>query len=824
MLNLQKLVKSWKESGALNAQMNLYGFWDNVTFVTKSGGMGTVIRVEGIDYESVDTRGQAAAVKRLEGALRVFGPEYHVYQYLIKQNNPDMPFSKYGIPLVDNMIEQRRELFQQKADSLYEIDTFFVILYENRHNRPSLRRSVTKLCTGILRDPLQSVRDCAAELYTLFSGEGMTTHLRSEMTEDAVTLRRSVSSFLRNLQQYSQAHVMEMDDQFTFLRRLINYDKPLIAGKPRSSQYLDYQIANSSIAANPDHLRVGQHFVRVLSMKDSPSTTKPRVLDSILKMDANYIVCMEWNVLDTATAKKMVNSRRRHHNVVKVGFSLSNEPKRERDELVDEGAQSDVDQLGQVLKQLGGGDLLGELSITVVLASKSLKALDNDAAKFIAIMADIDGVLIPETYNQINAYLSIVPGNTVHNLRRMLMLNTNFADMSFLFSIHTGNKRNNYLKSEYLAILETANKTPYYFNLHHGEVGHTLILGEIGSGKSFLCNFLLNNAQKYKPLVYIFDIGGSYRSLTEMNGGVYSSVGQDSKDFRINPFCLEPTGENLEFLYSFIRVLVENNKKYTLSGDDEKAIWFALKAIYRVDPEFRTMSTFSSLVGPLKPLFERWTKGGQYGWLFDNIEDTVSFATFQTFNFQGWGDTSDALPPLLFYVLHRTSNEICDPANAGVLKLFLFDEVWRFFDYPIILDYIRKGQKDWRKFRAAMIMATQNAEDLVRSGILSIVTTACKTKIFLANPNMDQNFYAESFHLIDTVIDLIVNLVPPGEMVVVSGKTAKKVRLEVDSLSYWMATNNANDNVLKTQYFQQHGVVEGIRRLSLEHPFIPRSS
>jgi type IV secretion system protein VirB4 len=823
MLNLQKIVKPWKESGALNAQLNLYGFWNQTTFVTKSGGLGTVIRVEGIDYESLDKSGQIAAVKRLENAMRIFGPEFHVYQYLIKQNHPDMPFEKYGIPLVDNMIEQRKEFFKQKAARLYEISTFWVFVYENRRNRPGLRSTLSGFLSNAFRDPIQSSRDLFGELQTLFTGEGMTRLLRSELDEDAVTLSRTVSSFLRNLRQNSKANVLEMDEQLAFLRSLINYDKYRIIGKPRSSQYLDYQIANSTIEANPDHLHVGAHYVRVLSMKESPSETKPRVLDSILKMDANYIICMEWNVLSTAAAKKMVNSRRRHHNVAKGGFAFSTEKKSERDDLVDEGSQNDVDQLGVVLKQLGDGVQMGELSMTVVLVSKSLKSLEHDAANFASVMADLDGVLIAETYNQLNAYLSIVPGNTVHNLRRMLMLNTNYADMSFLFTIHSGNKRNGYLKSEYLAVLETTNKTPYYLNLHDGEIGHTLVLGQIGSGKSFLCNFLLNNAQKYRPITYIFDIGGSFRSMTEMYGGVYINVGQDSKEFHINPFCLEPTTENLEFLFSFIRVLIENNKKYALSIEDEKTVWFALKAIYRIDPEFRTMSTFASLVGPLKPMFERWTQGGQYGWLFDNAVDSVTFSTFQTYNFQGWGDTSDALPPLLFYVLHRASNAICDPANAAVLKIFLLDEAWKFFEHPVILAYILEAQKVWRKLRGMMIMATQNAEDLQKSGMLDVVTTACATKIFLANPDLNKKFYAESFHLTDTDTELIAGLNPPGEMVIRRARASKKVLLEVDSLSYWMATNNANDNVLKTDYFKRYGVAEGISNLAIEHPFTPRS-
>jgi len=203
----------------------------------------------------------------------------------------------------------------------------------------------------------------------------------------------------------------------------------------------------------------------------------------------------------------------------------------------------------------------------------------------------------------------------------------------------------------YLAALETDNSTPYFLNLHNGEVAHTLILGMTGSGKSYLCNFLLQNAQKYAPLTFIFDIGGSFQSLTSIFGGSYLNVGQDSRDFTINPFSLAPTKENMQFLFSFFRVLIEGNEqRYRLDFKEERRLWDAIERTYMLEPDQRTLSNFGNIIGELKERLHRWTRGGQYGFLFDNAEDTLSFSRFQTFNFAGWGDAPDVLEPLLFYV------------------------------------------------------------------------------------------------------------------------------------------------------------------------------
>src|SRR5437773_11934124 len=93
---------------------------------------------------------------------------------------------------------------------------------------------------------------------------------------------------------------------------------------------------------------------------------------------------------------------------------------------------------------------------------------------------------------------------------------------------------NQHLNREYLAVLETNHKTPYYLNLHHRDIAHTMILGRTGAGKSFLLNFLITNLQKYAPYTFIFDLGGSFESLTHLFQGAYVRVGLDSQDFKLN--------------------------------------------------------------------------------------------------------------------------------------------------------------------------------------------------------------------------------------------------------------------------------------------------
>jgi len=101
-------------------------------------------------------------------------------------------------------------------------------------------------------------------------------------------------------------------------------------------------------------------------------------------------------------------------------------------------------------------------------------------------------------------------------------------------------------------------------------------------------------------------------------------VGQEARDFTINPFSLPQTKVNLQFLFSFFRVLIEGNEqRYRLDFKEERRLWDAIERIYVLEPNQRTISNFSNIIGELKERLHRWTRGGQYGFLFDNAEDTL---------------------------------------------------------------------------------------------------------------------------------------------------------------------------------------------------------
>jgi type IV secretion system protein VirB4 len=213
---------------------------------------------------------------------------------------------------------------------------------------------------------------------------------------------------------------------------------------------------------------------------------------------------------------------------------------------------------------------------------------------------------------------------------------------------------------------------------------------------------------------------------------------------------------------------------------------------------------------------QKWTAGGQFGFLFDNAEDTVSFSRFQCFDFQGMEQYPQILEPLLFYILHRANHVITNREITHIFKAFFIDEAWTFFRNPRITGYIVEALKTWRKQNAAMILSTQSLDELRKSDIVDVIIETCATKIFLANPDMDRELYRSQFHLNETEINLIASLIPKRQFLIKNHEIAKVANLEVDPKSYWLYTNDPFDNRRRAEAFEQHGFERGLEVLAGE--------
>ena len=813
MFKLSRITKEYGEAGALCSQINLFGFIDEEIFLTKSGDVGIALGIDGVDYECLDSNTIENLTRRLAAAFRIFDEKCRVYQYLFKRNRAEIPCNTYGNPIVNAAIENRAAFLKKKAESLYSFEIVYVVLFEGFRPHASILQSLGKLAS----EPGKAI----GELRALLSNGKQVFLLEQGLDAARAALRTKARSFLSQIGDFVGARVQPKQEAFRILKQILNFSPLKIENaRLKHDTFLDYYLCESHLECHRGFLRVDDHYVKVLTLKEPSARSFPLIFKKLLEVEANYFICSEWQKQDPAKSRSFIHSRRRHFHNTKQSLASyvtsSDQPRRAEDVLVDESKEAQIHDLGEALKEIEiKGNYFGSYSLTVVVHGEDVARVESACADFYKAFNMHDAQLYEEKYNLFNAYLATVPGNHAFNLRSMLILNTNYADYSLLFSLHSGDRVNKHLKQEYLAVLETNHHTPYYLNLHCKDTAHTVILGRTGAGKSFLLNFLITNLQKYNPYTFVFDLGGSFESLTRLFEGTYVKAGAHSATFKINPFCLPKTKVNLNFLALFVKVLVDSHSEDGLSLEEEREIYEQIENLYSIDPELRTLGVFANtLPRSLSLKLQKWTTGGQFGFLFDNVEDTVTFSRFQCFDFQGMEQYPLILEPLLFYILHRANQAITNRDITNVFKAFFIDEAWTFFRNPRIKSYIVEALKTWRKQNAAMILSTQSLDELRKSDILDVIIETCATKIFLANPDMDRELYQNQFHLNETEIDLVSTLIPKRQFLIKNHEIAKVANLEVDAKSYWLYTNDPYDNRKRAEAFARYGFEKGLEVLA----------
>jgi type IV secretion system protein VirB4 len=802
MTTIRAIVKEHREAGALSALLNLVGFVDDAVFLTKSGDLGLVLVIGGLDDECLDIAQREQVAQQFAHALRLFDERFRLYQYVLKRRLTSMPHQ--AVPTMPDEASARRAAFLNTR-GLFTIDVRFVILFEppraGRHWASGLRR-LLRATPGRL---LSESRTAGA--------------IDLELTAHAAHVRAQARAFCDQVADVLRPHIAVGRDAYAFIRRLLNYNPIKSDAVLRvPDAFLDFYAADSALECHRGYLRLDDDVVRVLTLKAPPAQTYATMLRDLYALPIEFVAVSEWRREPQGPMRRAIHAKRRHFHNAKASLQnyLQATPANPDDMLIDDGASAIVADLGASLRDMEiHGHYFGAFSLTVVVYGPNVESAQRGVAACMKAFAAHDATLIDERYNLLNAWLATIPGGSDRNLRSMYVLNTNYADLSFLFSVDAGRPRNETLGAPCLAILETDQHTPYCLNLHRHDVAHSVVLGSTGSGKSFLLNFLIAHAQQYRPYTVIFDLGGGYEHVTQRLGGGYLRIGLDHRAFTINPFALAPTNEHLHFLFTFVKVLAEGADQYHLTAQDDRDLYEQIGNLYEVDRDQRRLLTLSHMLPrALGRHLHRWVAGGPYADLFDHVDDTLSTASFQCFDFTGLDKYPQLLEPLLFYILHRANATIAAQEAAATFKLFVMDEAWRFLRNGAIRNYLTEALKTWRKQNAAVMLATQSSDDLERSDVLRVVVESCAATFFLANPGCDAHVFRDIFGLNDTEIRRITTLTPRQQLLFKQGSAAKVLNLHVEPESYWLYTNTPSDNVRAQAAIATLGFEAGLASLA----------
>ncbi|MDE2773483.1 MAG: DUF87 domain-containing protein [Gemmatimonadota bacterium] len=583
---------------------------------------------------------------------------------------------------------------------------------------------------------------------------------------------------------------------------------------------MNWRLALSELEAERSHLRLDGEPVILYSLLSPPGQAHANLLKDLYCLDAVMTVSLEWRPWTVEAARRRIRSAQRHYFSRRYSMmSHVQETQGTTAAMVDSAAAAESDRLGGALVELeADGVAYGEASLTVALHGDlaETERLDGDVRR---LFAAHDAKAIREGYGQLPAWFARLPAQPRKRQVRSVFVSAGVAAcLAPVFGPPRGPSRSKHLGRESLAVFETPWRTGYHYDLFSGDVGHTLILGATGSGKSFALNFLLVEALKYGPRVLILDLGGSYRWLTRFVGGRHLELapGEAGPTLRLQPFALPATTRSFQFLTGWVLRLLKLGG-FEPGGADTSEVRARIEDLYALGPGRRRLSALAgSLPAAMWPAFSRWTEGGAWGAFFDNAPadaPDLEFQDWQVIDLAGAAEHADLCEAALSYLLERMRLEIEDPAETARLKLMVVDEAWRYMRDPAVLAYLAEAAKTWRKKNAALVLATQSAVDVTGTPGASALLESIPTKLFLANPELPDEAGA-LFRLNEAEVARIRTLAPKRELYLRRVDEAAVLRLEVDPESYWLYTSSALDAEKRAEAVARHGLTQGLAVLT----------
>jgi type IV secretion system protein VirB4 len=775
-----KYTPWFAKAGAACSIIPITRFVSDRIFVLKGGGYGCLFSLAGIDEEGLTDQELEAEMRSIEGALRGLPEGSCLYQYTRVMSGFDLPRKEHYASPVTQVFVNDRLVFLEKTAGFRRIDLHWCLTLEPPKT------------AAFAQQPKEHAAD--------------TTRMLADLEKTATLLEGHLCGTLG-------LRLLEKNDVYLFFSYLFNLEEWASADMLSANDGVDRQIVKNPVAWHSDHLTIGRRYVQMFSLKTTPEASRPCLFSGLMTLDCDSILCSTWRPKSTTAARSEIDAQEKFISFFKVGV-LTRVMSGHDTASLETGAgaraaNTQVDDLGEVIRSLDK-KAQGEYSLRFLVAARSVDKLRGLAPAVHSVFVDARAQVMEETLGNLSAFYAMFPGNHKFNVFPMWLAEDHHARLSSIFVPHLGHPYSEDLDNEYLNIFETRTRTPFFQDVYVDGVRVMLILGPTGSGKSVVGNATVALEQKYGGFTYIFDIGGSYESVVELYGGRVDRIGKDGP--RVNPFALELTESNITFLYSFVKLLLTNGGA-ELEPEDDDVIHKAVRDMYLLDAENRRLSNLF-LPKRLDRYLSKWVGNGVYHAVFDNVEDSLSLSRLQCFDFQGVNNEqyADLIEPVMVWLLRRINDVLYNPANLGVPKHILIEEIFSSMKNKQLLDGALASIKTVRKNLGGVTMIGQSAEDLGANA--DSIVNSCTSFLFLKDGTFNRKRYAELFKMNEQQLALFESLQDRESLYMRRDGLAKVVRLNLDSRSYAVFSTKPKDRVRRAKLIAKYGLTEGITRFA----------
>jgi type IV secretion/conjugal transfer VirB4 family ATPase len=740
--------------------------------LNKDGSFQRTARFRGPDLESATPTELVNVTARLNNALRLLGSGWAIFIEANRHSAEGYPQSTFPDP-VSSLVDREREAQFNQEDAHFESEYFLTFLFLPPPENAA--RAEAFLYEGYLDgsriDPnqiLKSFRDRTVAVFQLI--EGFVPECR--WLDDGETLTYLHSSISTKRQR------VRVPDVPMYLDAIL-IDEPLTGGLAP---------------------RLGKMHLRTLTVLGFPARTFPGILNDLNRLAIPYRWCTRALMLDKFDATRVLTKIRRQWFAKRksVGTilreSLTNEPS----VLIDTDAANKALDADAALQELGADQVAqAYVTATVTVWDEDARVADERLRLVEKAIQGRDFTCIVEKANAVEAWLGGLPGHAYANVRQPPISTLNLAHIIPLSAVWAGPDRDEHLGGPPLFFAKTEGATPFRFSLHVGDVGHTMMVGPTGAGKSVMLALMALQFRRYpKARIFAFDFGGSIRAAAIAMGGDWHDLGgalsrDATEPVALQPLCaIDDLAERAWAAQWVVGILAREG--VTITPEVKDHVWSALGSLATALRHQRTLTGLSVYLqsNALKQALRPYCVGGPWGRLLDAQAERLGKTSVQAFETEGLIGTS-AAPAVLAYLFHRIENLL-----DGSPTLLIIDEGWLALDDPTFGAQLREWLKTLRKKNASVVFATQSLADIETSAIAAVIVESCPTRIFLPNDRATEpqsaNIYRR-FGLNDSQIEILATATPKRDYYCQSRRGNRLFELGLNKESIALAFAGASD-------------------------------
>jgi type IV secretion system protein VirB4 len=711
-----------------------------------SGALMLSFRLDGASFETSDIRDLNDRHEKLNGVWRNLASDHlALWHHLVRRPDRAWPQGRF------------RSAFAEDLDTAY------------RGRLERRRLFVNDLFLTLVWRPQRDAAGRANAFLARFTAQ--------PDSDDDTALRRledAAGDLAQHLARYGATPLSTYEHQGLVFSGPLEMLRLLITGRPERvpliTGHLGGAVYNARLIFGREALEVraadATRFGGILGIKEYPARTRPGLWDALLSAPFPFVAAQSFAFLSKASAEAVM--ARKQNQLISA---------RDR-------AASQVDGLDAALDDLASNRFaLGEHQASVAVYGDDRAALAEHLSRARAMIADSGLVAAREDLGLEAAYWAQFPGNFRYRLRPAAITSRNFASLAPFHTHPAGRPAGNHWGPA-VALLRTSAGSPFYFNFHVGDLGHTFICGPSGSGKTVVQNFMLAALEKLDVQQVIFDKDRGAEIFVRACGGTYLTLKPGEPTGFAPLKALDFTPANRAFLGRLIRRLVTPADR-PLAPPEERAIDDALLALGPMPPAQRSFAALRSLLGQrdaagMGARLDRWRRGEALGWALDGEADALALdARFMGFDMTHVLDQPEVRTPIMMYLFHRLQGLV-----DGRRLVVDIDEFWKALGDEAFRGLAEDGLKTWRKQNALMVVGTQSPADVLRSPIAHTIVEQCATQIFLPNPHAQARDYIEGFGLTHREFALVREELTPEQrrFLVKQGLNSVVVELDLGGL------------------------------------------